>query len=66
LDGISTPQTLKIEGYIKKEKVIVLIDSGNTHLIHYKLAKDLNFFSYPVLEFQVIIVDGVTINCSGK
>ena len=24
LDGISTPQTLKIEGYIKKKKVIVL------------------------------------------
>jgi hypothetical protein len=28
LTGISTPQTLKIEGYIKKKKVIVLIDSG--------------------------------------
>jgi hypothetical protein len=43
LDGISTPQTLKIEGYIKKKKVIVLIDSGSTHnFIHYKLAKALN------------------------
>jgi hypothetical protein len=67
LDGISTPQTLKIEGYIKKEKVIVLIDYGNTHnFIHYKLAKDLNCFVYPVLEFQVMIADGGTINCSGK
>jgi hypothetical protein len=37
LAGISTPQTLKIEGYIKKKKVIVLIDSGSTHnFIHYK------------------------------
>jgi carbamoylphosphate synthase small subunit len=43
LDGISTPQTLKIEGYIKKKKVIVLIDYGSTHnFIHDKLAKDLN------------------------
>jgi hypothetical protein len=43
LARISTPQTLKIEGYIKKKKVIVLIDSGSTHnFIHYKLAKALN------------------------
>jgi hypothetical protein len=67
LAGISTPQTLKIKGYIKKKKVIVLIDYGSTHnFIHYKLAKDLNCFVYPVLEFQVMIADGGTINCSGK
>uniref|UniRef100_UPI0018E0C69D hypothetical protein n=1 Tax=Acetomicrobium sp. S15 = DSM 107314 TaxID=2529858 RepID=UPI0018E0C69D len=28
LAGITTPQTIKIEGQIKKKKVIVLIDSG--------------------------------------
>jgi excinuclease UvrABC ATPase subunit len=56
LAGISTPQTLKIEGYIKKKKVIVLIDSGSTHnFIHYKLAKALNCFVYLVPEFQVMI-----------
>ena len=43
LDGIITPQTLKIERYIEKKKVIVLIDSGSTYnFIHYKLAKVLN------------------------
>jgi hypothetical protein len=31
LVGINTPQTLKIEGYIKKEKVTMLIDFGSTH-----------------------------------
>jgi hypothetical protein len=47
LVGISTPQTLKIKGYIKKKKVIVLIDFGSTHnFIHYKLAKALNCFVY--------------------
>jgi hypothetical protein len=67
LTRISTPQTLKIKGYIKKKKVIVLIDSGSTHnFIHYKLAKDLNCFVYPAPEFQVMIADGGTINCSGK
>ena len=67
LAGISTPQTLNIEGYIKNKKLIVLIDSGSTHnFIHYKLAKALNCFVYRALEFQVMIADGGTINCSGK
>jgi hypothetical protein len=67
LARINTPQTLKIEGYIKNKKVIVLIDSGSTHnFIHYKLAKALNCFVYPAPEFQVMIADGGTINCSGK
>ena len=67
MDGISTPQTLNIEGYIKKKKEIVLIDFGSTHnFIPYKLAKDLNCFVYPAPEFQVMIADGGTINFSGK
>jgi hypothetical protein len=67
LARINTHQTLKIEGYIKNKKVIVLIDYGSTHnFIHYKLAKDFNCFVYPVPEFQVMIADGGTINCSRK
>jgi hypothetical protein len=67
LDGINTPQTLKIERYIKKKKVIVLIDFDNTHnLIHYKLAKSLNWFIYPAPNFQVMMANGGTINRLGK
>eukprot|EP00253_Pinus_taeda_P025634 PITA_25634 len=67
LAGITTPQTIKIEGQIKKKKVIVLIDSGNTHnFIHCKVAKELNCFLYPAPECQVMIANGGTINCSGK
>ena len=41
LDGINTPQTLNIEGYIKKKKVTMLIDSSSTHnFIHFKVAKN--------------------------
>jgi hypothetical protein len=59
--GINTPQTLKIQGYIKNKKVIVLIDSGSTHnFINYKLEKDLNCFIFPTPEFQVMIADGGT------
>ena len=67
LVGITTLQTLKIEGHIKKKKVIVLIDSGSTHsFIHCKVAKELNCFLYPALECKVIVANGGTINCSGK
>jgi hypothetical protein len=49
------------------KRVIVLIDFGSTHnFIHYKLAKALNCFVYPALDFQVMIADGGTIDCSGK
>ena len=67
MEGITTPQTIKIEGQIKKKKVIVLIDSGSTHnFIHCRVEKELNFFLYPAPECQVMIANGGKINCSGK
>ena len=45
----------------------MLIEFGSTHnFIHCKLAKAINCFIYPALEFQVMIADGGTINLSGK
>ena len=67
LAGITTPQTLNIEGNIKKKKLIVMIDLGITHnFIHCKVAKELNCFLYPTPECQVMVANGGTINCSGK
>ena len=67
LAGIITPQTLKIEWYIKKKKILVLINSGSTHnFIHYKVAKEFNCFLYPTPEFQVMVANGGTINFSRK
>jgi hypothetical protein len=38
LTGFSAPQTLKIIGYIKHKKVIILVDSGSTHnFIHRRI-----------------------------
>ena len=65
LAGITTPQTINIEGQIKKKKVLVLIYSGSTHnFIHCKVAKELNYFLYPAPECQVTVANGGTINCS--
>jgi hypothetical protein len=67
LARITTPQTLKIEGYIKNKMVIVLIDSGSTHnFIHSKTVKDLNCFIYLAPEFQVMVANGEIIKCSRK
>ena len=53
LIGISTPQNLKIKGYLKKKKATMLIDFGSSHnFIHCKLAKVLNWFIYPTLDFN--------------
>ena len=52
---------------MKRQRIIVLIDSGSTHnFINYKLAKLLNWFVYAAREFQVVITNGGTINCLGK
>ena len=67
LARITTPQTLKIKGHIRKRKVILLIDSSSTHnFIHCKVAKELNCFVYLVLECQMMVANGGTINYSGK
>ena len=67
LARITIPQTIKIEGQIKKKKVIMLIDSGSTHnFIHCKVAKELNCFLYRAPECLVMVANGGTINCSRK
>ena len=59
LEGITTPQTLKIEGCIKKKKVIMLIDLGSAHnFIHFKVAKELNCFLYPAPKCQLMVANG--------
>jgi hypothetical protein len=67
LVGINTPQTLKIQGYIKKKKITVLINYDSTHnFTNYKLAKSLNCFLFPAPKFQIMITNGGTINCYRK
>ena len=67
LAGISSPQTLKIRGFIKHCLVVVLIDSGSTHnFIHQKVAEAMHCFVRVVSNFQVQIADGGTMKCEGR
>jgi len=66
LKGISSPQTLKISGFLKHIPVVVLIDSGSSHnFIHKKVIEVFHFFVWAISNFQVLIVDGGTMKCEG-
>jgi hypothetical protein len=48
LVGFSPPQTLKLTGYIKDMKFIILVDSGITHnFIHHDIAQEINYYIFP-------------------
>ena len=67
LSSFNAPKTLKVVGFLKKQKVTVLIDSSSTHnFINKKLATLLNCFTNSAPEFQVLIADGGIVSCSGK
>jgi hypothetical protein len=66
LTGFSAPQTLKLIGYIKHRKVIILIDSGRTHnFIHLCIAQEIDFYIYAITNFQIMISNGGSMKCGG-
>jgi hypothetical protein len=66
LTSFSTPQTLKLIGYIKHRKVIILVDSGSTHnFIHRFIAQENNCYICSINNFQIMIVDGGSMKCGG-
>lgn len=49
LSSILAPQTLKLWGYIKHHKIIVLVDSGNTHnFMHRQAAEETHCYVHLV------------------
>jgi hypothetical protein len=66
LTGFSTPQTLKLIGYIKHRKVIILVDSGSTHnFIHHRIAQETHCYIHVVNNFQIMIANGGSMKCGG-
>jgi hypothetical protein len=66
LTGIFTPQTLKLIGYIKNHKVIILVDSGNTHnFIHRCISQETMCYIHVVNNFQIMIANGGSMKRGG-
>ena len=62
--GFSTPKTLKLIGYIKHMKVIILVDSGRTHsFIHLCISQQTDFYIRFVNNFQIMIANGGSMKC---
>jgi hypothetical protein len=60
----STPQTLKLIGCIKHQKVIILVYSGSTHnFIHHRISQKTNFYISVVNNFQIMIMNGGSMKC---
>jgi hypothetical protein len=50
--GFSAPQTLNLIDYIKHRKVIILVDSGNTHnFIHHRIAQETHCYIHAINNF---------------
>jgi hypothetical protein len=66
LIGFSAPHTLKIIGYIKHRKVIILVDSERTHnFIHRHIVQETNCYIPVVNNFQIMISNGGSMKCGG-
>jgi hypothetical protein len=67
LTGFSAPQNLKLIGYIKHQKVIILVDSGSTHnFIHRNIAQETHCYIHAVNNFQIMISNGGSMKCGGS
>jgi hypothetical protein len=66
LTSFSAPQTLKLIGYIKHQKVIILVDSGSTHnFIHRRIAQETHCYIHAINNFQIMIANGGSMKCGG-
>jgi hypothetical protein len=66
LTGFSAPQMLKLIGYIKHRKVIILVDSGNIHnFIHRRIAQETHCYIHFVNNFQIMIANSGSMKCGG-
>jgi hypothetical protein len=67
LTGFFAPQTLKLIGYIKHRKVIILVDSGSTHnFIHRRIAQETHCYIHAINNFQIMIANGGSMKCGGR
>ncbi|XP_077232632.1 uncharacterized protein LOC143869985 [Tasmannia lanceolata] len=67
LAGYSTPQTMRVNGYIKRQSVMILIDSGSTNnFLDIRVAKRLSCPVEHSDKFEGKVADGRTLTSTGK
>jgi hypothetical protein len=67
LAGYSNPQTMRVSGYIKRQPVTVLIDTGSTNnFLDEDVAKRLSLPVETCDKFEVKLADGRTLTCESK
>ena len=67
LEGLQTPQTMKVKGFIKKQPVMILIDSGSTNnFLDSTLARRLKQKIEQASTFDVKVADGRSLTSPGK
>ncbi|KAL4192431.1 hypothetical protein AMTRI_Chr06g194200 [Amborella trichopoda] len=62
LAGINSPQTMRVQGYIKKQSDTKLIDSSGTRNF---ITKQVDLYVYPCENFEVMIANGEKLACKG-
>jgi hypothetical protein len=66
LTDFFAPKTLKLIGYIKNRKVIILVDSGRTHnFIHHRISQEVNCCIHAINNFQIMIANRGSMKCGG-
>jgi hypothetical protein len=66
LTGFYAPKTLNLIGYIKHQKVIILVNSGSTHnFIHCCISQETNCYICAINNFQIMIANGGSVKCGG-
>ncbi|GJZ44771.1 ty3-gypsy retrotransposon protein [Tanacetum coccineum] len=64
--GQFVPKTLKLEGFLGDQPVVVLIDGGSTHnFVQTRLAKHLSLVIQPSPYLNVTVGNGEKIDCGG-
>ena len=67
ITGIHQPQTLKLKGHRKNNNVVILFETGSTHIfIDVSVAKRLNLFIYLVPNKKLMVAYGKKIEKVGK
>ena len=67
LEGLQTPQTMKVKGFIKKQPVMILIDLGSTNnFLDSTLASRLKQKIEQASTFDVKVADGRSLTSPGK